>query len=128
MNKLRGDLYPNLKNSLLWNRERLLDEYVEIAQKVFSRYFTSKMDVITYINNFRDSKDAEFFLDICRYYNISKSYEKSPFVKLVMMISAIDKAARLRQKYVPFDEWITCEGNGEKFQEEVNILKVDNWE
>ena len=74
MNKLRGDLYPNLKNSLLWNRERLLDEYVEIAQKVFSRYFTSKMDVITYINNFRDSKDAEFFLDICRYYNISKSY------------------------------------------------------
>lgn len=128
MVRLREDVYPALRDSLFATRESLLDEYVEIARKVFSQYFSSKADVIAFLNNLRDPKDAEFMLNICRYYNISKNYEKSPFIKLVMMLSVIDKATRHASEYVPFEDWITSNQNKEEFQKEVETLKLNTWE
>jgi len=128
MVKLREDVYPTLRDSLLATRENLLDEYAEIAQKVFSRYFSSKADVIAFLNNLKDPKDAEFILNICRYYNISKNYEKSPFIKLVMILSVIDKATRHVFEYVPFEDWIASNQNMEEFQKEVEVLKLNTWE
>ena len=91
MVKLREDLFPNLQNGIFGTRRENLNLWIDDAYEPLSESFHFKDDFIIFINSIRNAEDAELFIKMCWFYNISKTVEKSSYVKLIMMISIIEK-------------------------------------
>jgi hypothetical protein len=126
MKKVKEDIFPDLQGA-----EGLQDILQGLANRVFEAFsamFSSKDDVIQYINDFKEPKIAKLFLDIADYYYHAKFYYcpkcfpptrldkcpscENPFempahIVLVMVISLMEKLSRGLSEYIDFYNWIS---------------------
>ena len=111
--EIRNDIYPKLQDTYFWKRDEHIKRLIAIAHDVLEIFFVSPEEVIEYLNGFHQPKDAESFLNLCAFYNISKNHTDHDFLKFVMTISIIERMAT--QKYISFYDWIIMKSNQESY-------------
>lgn len=116
---IRADIYPNLRDTLLGRRDEMLNMYFDEARNALSRFFRSREEIIEYVNGLPNREDAELFLDVCGFYNIAKNYARLPFLKFIMIISAIEQISV--RGYKPLSEWLVNEINKEFVEKELKF-------
>ena len=134
MVKIREDIFPNLKDDIFDTRANTLDSWINEALEPFQALFPTKNTFINYLNSFKKPQDAELFIRLSHFYGVSKIYEKSSYVKLIMIVSIIEKMVTKEKKYVPFKDWIFTQNKlikdhlSEEYQNNIksfkNILKI----
>ena len=87
-------------------REEKLKEFIDEAYQGISSLFQSETDFIDYINSFLDAETAELFIEICKFYFISKKYQPTTCVKLIMMLSIIEKTISKEKEWEEFHCWV----------------------
>jgi hypothetical protein len=105
MTEVRKDIFPRMA-PLFKTKEATLSEYASDAFEAMSSIFQTKEQITEYINSLDSPETAELFLKICRFYIISKKYQEASYIKLIMMISAIERLISKDRAYVEFYEWI----------------------
>jgi hypothetical protein len=110
MQEIRKDIFPRMK-PLFQRREAVIEDYINEAFEAVSSLFPTREDVIEYINSLDSPETAELFIRICQYYLISKKYQTSSYVKLIMIISAIERLISKDRKYEEFYQWIIKQDN-----------------
>ena len=85
-------------------------------------YSLQKKIFIKYLNSLKDPKDAEIFIRICQYYLVAKKHQPSSFVKLIMIISAIEILQSREKKYQEFYNWIDSKAVIFKVRKELSEL------
>lgn len=124
--KIREDIFPKIE------AQDILQGLANLAFQSFRGLFSSKDDVIQYINSFENPKIALLFLEVGEYYYFAKfyycpncfpskkiencSYCKKPFempayIVLIMIISimeqlsAMERQSRRFNEYMDFFDW-----------------------
>jgi hypothetical protein len=82
--------------------ESLVDEAFEALGSLFS----SKEEFINYLNSFKNPKNVELLIDVTKFYLIAKKYHPQSYIKLIMMISVMEKLVNQYKKFQEFYEWI----------------------
>ena len=121
MLRIRGDIYPNLKDTLLWQRDDVIKDFLNEANSALGRFFSTQDELIKYINGFVRREDAELFLDVCRFFNIAKNYACHPFLEFIMMISVVENFGVPR--YLSFFDWLVTKENKKIIESEFNLDK-----
>src|SRR3990170_1316478 len=123
---IRNDIYPNPE------AHKYLEALAYRTQEAFPTLFPTLDDVIQYVNNFKNPKIAELFLDVGDYYNSAKFYtcpkcfppqrietcphcnntfEMPAFIVLIMIISVMEKLASADtcgvESWVDFYNWVS---------------------
>ena len=131
MKKIRNDIFPNISpyigekeelfkilNAPKEAEEEFLKQYIsryrgakikEFMDEVYSAMdsqFSSKKELVDYINAMNDAETAELFIRICKFYFISKKFQPTSYVKLIMMFSIIEKTISKEKEYEEFHSWI----------------------
>lgn len=106
----------------LTTREKTIETWVDEAYSAITTLFPSKKDFIKYLNLLKDPKDAEILIRICQYYLVAKEYQPSSFVKLIMIISAIERLQNREKKYQEFYNWIDSKTVISKVRKELSGL------
>lgn len=123
MLEIRIDIFPRYV-PLFFTRQEFLEDYINDVYKALSATFPTRDDLIRYINSLDKPETAEFFIKISRYYLISKKHQPLSYVKLIMIISAIEKTISKDKKYQEFSFWI--EKQTPKIKEELQkIERID---
>jgi hypothetical protein len=91
---------------LFETRDKALEDYVNETYEAVSSLFSSKDELIKYINSLDTPETAELFIKICGFYLISKKYQPLSYVKLIMILSAIERTVSKDKKYQEFSFWI----------------------
>ena len=129
MAEIRSDIFPNILPYIgdrerffeLWNipkenqegflkdylrryRQEKLKVFINEAYQGISSQFQSEKDFIDYVNSLLDAETAELFIRICKFYFISKKYQPTSYVKLIMMFSIIEKT--ISKEWKEFLSWI----------------------
>lgn len=120
MSKIRDDIFPNMI-PFIQSREKTITGYIDQAFDGIASVFSSKDEFVGYINSFDSPNTAESFIKICKFHSIAKRYQSTSYVKLIMILSAIEKITNKDRPYVEFCFWITSQR--EKIKEE--LLKKD---
>lgn len=120
---IRDDIYPNIKSR---TREKLLSWRVNEAYSAFSEKFDSKDDFIIFFNNIENVDDAERFLRLCIFYNVSKTMVEDAFTKLIMMISVIETIIMRGEKYLPFKQWIVKKSTKPVIENKISEINDSN--
>ncbi len=118
---IRADIYPNLRDTLLWRRDERLNKYLDEARSALSRFFHSREEIIEYVNGLPNREDAELFLDVCGFYNIAKNYARLPFLKFIMIISVMERLCV--RKYRLFIDWLRMKENQELVEKELESFE-----
>jgi hypothetical protein len=87
-------------------RDQLISATVDEALEAVPSLFSSKEEFIKYVNSLDNHQTAELFLRICRFYRIAKKYQPTSYVKLIMIISAIERVIYKDKPYEEFHNWI----------------------
>jgi hypothetical protein len=103
--EIRTDIFPRMV-PLFETREQVLTVYIDETYDALSSLFPSKDELIEYINSLDNHETAELFIRISRFYLISKRYQPTSYVKLIMIISAIERTVSKDKKYQEFSFWI----------------------
>lgn len=98
-------------------REHVLEKYIDEVYEALNGLFPSKNELIHYVNSLDTSETAELFIKISRFYLISKKYQPTSYVKLIMIISAIERTINKDKKYQEFYFWI--ESQVSRIKEEI---------
>lgn len=125
MTEIRKDIFPKMSGFLV-SREKTINDWVNEAFSAISAQFNSKDQFIEYINSFKDRETAELFLRICSFYCIAKKHQPKSYVKLIMMISAIEHLMNKGKQYEEFCFWI--EKQKPKIAEKLSSVKSINEE
>jgi hypothetical protein len=105
MTKIRKDIFPRM-SSLLGSREKAVNAWVNEAFGAISAQFNSRDHFVEYINSLKDPETAELFVRICQFYRIAKEYQPKSYVKLIMVISAVERLMSREKQYEEFCFWI----------------------
>lgn len=106
MIKLRNDLFPHMIEFEPKAKEKTIEGWADKAFEAFSSLFSSKEDFIKYVNSLKNPRDAELFLQTGNFYLVAKKYQHESYVKLIMIISIIEKIANKEKEFQEFYEWI----------------------
>ncbi|MEN3016305.1 MAG: hypothetical protein ABC585_00210 [Candidatus Methanosuratincola petrocarbonis] len=87
-------------------KEKTIEGWADKAFEAFSSLFSSKEDFIKYVNSLKNPRDAELFLQTGNFYLVAKKYQHESYVKLIMIISIIEKIANKEKEFQEFYEWI----------------------
>lgn len=104
--EIRKDVFPNF-NPIFGSKDDYLKRNIQMAYEAFKAVFSSTNEVIELVNRIEDVRKAEIFLRLSRYYNISKNYAGHDFLKVIMIISLIEKLTALEDPFVDFKDWVT---------------------
>jgi hypothetical protein len=121
------------------------------TQEAFPTIFPTVDDVIKYVNNFKNAKIAELFLDIGYYYNSAKYYkcpkcfppkridtcpncggtfEMPAFIVLIMVISVMEKLASVDsggiESWVDFYDWVSRKDINKEYTQGLRNGKFKN--
>jgi len=102
--KIRNDIYPRLVDTPLWTREGHIDVLINECYKAMEQKLGKKSDFINYLNKIERPEDAELLIDVLSFYNKAKNYAEDTFIKVIMMISCIEKIAV--EKHMFFQDWL----------------------
>ena len=105
MSGIRNDLFPRM-TVFQESKKQVMGRYVDEAFEAVGNLFSSKQDFINYLNSIKDRGDAELFIRICHFYRIAKKYQSRSYVKLIMIISAIERLVNKENEYQEFYNWI----------------------
>lgn len=126
MLRIRDDIYPNLKDTFLWQRDEVIKGFLNEANSALGRFFSTHDELIKYINAFLRREDAELFLDVCRFFNIAKNYACHPFLEFIMMISVVENLGIPR--YLSFFDWLVTKENKKIIESEFNLSKNKSYD
>lgn len=126
MVRIRDDIYPNLTDTLLWQRDEVIRNFLDEATSALGRFFGTQDELIKYINGFVRREDAETFLDVCRFFNIAKNYACHPFLEFIMMISVVENLGVPR--YLLFFDWLVTKENKKIVESELNLDKNKSYD
>jgi hypothetical protein len=87
-------------------KERTIKMWADEAFEALKSQFSSNDDFIKYINSLKDPKDAELLIKIGGFYLVAKKYQKDSYVKLIMMISIVEKIANKGKEFQEFYDWV----------------------
>jgi len=124
MVELRRDIFPNLKDDVFSTRNETLKIWIHEVFESFKGMFSSTEELINYLNSFSNPLNVELFIRLSQFYGISKIYQESPYVKLIMMVSIIEKLTNKEKKYIPFKDWIFTQDN--KIEKLIHKISVTN--
>jgi hypothetical protein len=119
--ELRNDIFPKM-TSFFQPREAIISSYIDEAFEALPSLFRTEQDIIEYINSLNTFESAELFLHICSYYLVSKKYQSASYVKLIMIISSIEKLVSKDKDFQEFHVWI--QNQDEKIQIELEKMKL----
>ena len=88
--------------------------------------FSSEEEFIGYVNSMKDPKDAELFLDLCEFYSTFKELKGYPYIKLIAIISIIDKLNARKVKFKPFKDWVLSKEGGNYIKEYLSKVSVND--
>lgn len=97
------DLYPN---SDFLEKSKIIGEYYNHLLTTFGRFFSNEQEIITYLQNFNEHADAEYFLETGNILFISRQISE-PSLQLVMIISAIEK--NTQRNFMDFNSWVNSD-------------------
>jgi hypothetical protein len=80
-------------------KDKTIERWMDVAFEAFNSIFSSKEDFIKYMNSLKNPRDAELFLRIGGFYLIAKKYQRESYVKLIMIISIIEKIANKEKEF-----------------------------
>lgn len=120
LTEIRNDIFPNLV-PFLQSREHTIAAYINEAFEATS-LFSSKEKFIEYVNSLDDYQTAELFIKICKFYHIAQKYQPTSYVKLIMIISAIERVIYKDRRYQEFYNWI--ETQDAKIEEELQKVEI----
>ena len=118
---MRNDLFPKMIGFFLESKEKIIERWVDEAFSALVSLFPAKEDFIVYINSIKDPKDAELLIRLSQFYLIAKKYQQESYVKLIMVVSAIEKIANKEKGFQEFYHWI--EGQDSKIGELLSRMK-----
>jgi hypothetical protein len=122
--KVREDIFPEIEG--YEKTQDILQGLANLGFRAFNGLFSSKDEVIQYINSFEKPEIARRFLEIGEFYYFAKFYycpkcfppkqiEKCPYCKnpfempaylvLITIISIMERLSRDLSEYVDFFEW-----------------------
>jgi len=110
MVELRNDLFSEMIG-LFEPKERTIRMWVDEAFEAFKSLFSSNDDFIKYINSIKNPKDAELLIKIGGFYLVAKKYQKESFIKLIMIVSVVEKIANKEMEFQEFYDWIEDQDN-----------------
>jgi len=121
--KVREDIFPNASDKI----QDILQGLAYLAFQTFGDFFSSKDDVIKYINKFENPKIALLFLEVGEFYHSAKFYYcpncfppkriescpecKNPFempahIVLIMMTSISERLSLGLKNFIDFFDWV----------------------
>jgi len=107
-------------------KEKIIERYVDEAFDAVNGLFSSKQEFIDYLNSFGNPREAELFIKICRYYLVAKKHQPTSYIKLIMIVSAIERIANREKKYQEFYDWIESRKQDQEIERAVSrIQKID---
>jgi len=122
--KIREDIFHEIEG--YEKTQDIVQGLANLAFQALSGLFSSRDEVIQYINNFENPKIARLFLEIGEFYYFTKFYycpkcfppkriEKCPYCKstfempayavLIMVISIMERLSRGLKEYEEFHKW-----------------------
>ena len=120
---IRNDIFPRMI-PFLTSRDKTISAYIDEAFEAVPSLFSSKEKFIEYVNSLDTYQTAELFIKICKFFLIAKKYQPTSYVKLIMVISAIERVIYKDRRYEEFHNWI--EGQDAKIEEELQkVEKAD---
>lgn len=124
--EVRNDIYPKLEDTPWESRGDAIQTRINESFNVIKNIFRNKDDFIDYINKIESAKYAELFIDILNFYDVAKNSVKYIFVKIIMIISCIEKLSN--EKHISFDDWLLRYDKTVGDEVEKNINDVDDLE
>jgi|GEM_PF-5904716 hypothetical protein len=121
MAKMRDDLFPNMA-VIFEPKNKIIEMWVDEAFEAFRSLFSSKEKFIEYLNSFKDPRNAELLIGIGGFYLLAKKYHPQSYIRLIMIISIIEKLTNRERKFQEFYEWI--ESQDAKINELLTELKI----
>jgi hypothetical protein len=119
--KLRNDLFPNMVE-FFEPKEKTVESWADEAFEALNSVFPSKEVFIEYVNSLKNPRDAELLIHIGQFYLVTKKYQQASYVKLIMIISIIERLQNRDKEFQEFYDWI--EGQDAKINELLLILKA----
>jgi hypothetical protein len=103
-------------------KDKTIERWADVAFEAFNSIFSSKEEFIKYVNSLKNPRDAELFLHIGDFYLIAKKYQRESYVKLIMIVSIVEKIANKEKEFQEFYEWI--ESQDDKISELLSESKI----
>jgi hypothetical protein len=143
--KIRDDIFLGSKGG---KKEIILAELIRLAFEALGNLFSSEDVVIEFVNNFKDPKIAERFLEIATFYYYAQFHFspncftskragncpecKSPFempahTVLIMILSMMEFLSSDLKEYVDFYDWISKKEIVSKYQHLVNSSDFEGY-
>jgi hypothetical protein len=140
MSKIREDIFPEIEG--YDNTQSFLQRLAEMTFQALDGLFSSKDEVVQYINNFCNAEIAKEFLEITEFYYSAKFYycpncfppkridecphckqnfEMPAYIVLIMIVSIMERLSRCLDDYVDFFEWTDKKEVIDKFQTKLDL-------
>jgi len=87
-------------------RKETINRWVDEAFSALGSIFSSRDDFVEYLNSLRNYEDAELLIRISQFYLVAKKYQPESYVKLIMIISAIEKLINRENRFQEFHRWV----------------------
>lgn len=121
--KVREDIFPEADKTKIQN---ILQGLAHMTFQSFDSLFSSKDDIIRYINNFEDPNIARQFLEVGEFYHFAKFYycpsflckrietcpncgkpfEMPAFIVFIMLVSIMERLSLGLKKFTDFYGWV----------------------
>lgn len=128
MVKIRKDIFPKVKDDIFETRENFINRCINESYESLKEIFSSRNNFIEYINSLKSRKIAELFIRTSQFYLICKKYVNLRFIKLIMIISIIERLSSRMKKYLLFKDWIFKQDRQiEYYIKRINNIDVNNF-
>jgi hypothetical protein len=117
--KIRNDIFPFADKT---SRPYIIDERIKIIQSIFSSTFSNEIEVIKFINDLSDPKDAELLIEISAYLFVLKENATESFkpIRLIGLFSIFEKISG--PEWQAYSNWINKKDNHE-LEKTINEFK-----
>lgn len=88
-----------------YRREQLINSSMKLIKELVPNFNLKKTSLIS-LTRLVDTETAELFIRICKFYFISKRYQPTSYVKLIMILSSIEKTISKEREWEEFHSWI----------------------
>ena len=108
---IRNDLFPGVEKIF---QKYIIDARIEIIQSIFSSTFKDNNEVIDFINNLSDQKDAELLIETAAFLYVLKFNVNETF-KSVWLIGLFSVFEKLNgPDWQDYTNWINKKNNSEE--------------
>jgi hypothetical protein len=87
-------------------KEKIVENWAEEAFEALNSVFSSKEDFINYLNSLKNPRYAELLIQMGPFYLVANKYQQASYVKLIMILSIIEKLQNREKEFQEFYDWI----------------------